>query len=145
MKRIVTVLALIAGLLLVGGYANGVVAPSADGSQIKVSSCVIRLYASGPQLYDNGGHACLGVTSVHINSGGNLEINRLSNGPISFVSAATDESLAARGIIAGASGGLGTTMVILYDTDTGRRVRPNSTAVASAQSNLWLLWVEYVV
>lgn len=145
--RRLAVAAIVAALATTGAAAvasDTVVAPSADGSQVRISSCVIRLYTSGPQMYENDGHACLGVTSVRINTAGNLEISRTSGGPIAYVSAAADETLARRGIIAGASGGLGTTVIVLYDTDTGRRVRPDSTAVASSQSNLWLLWIEYV-
>lgn len=121
-----------------------VIAPETPGSGLIFATAIVRLYAGGPVIHENSAHAQLGELSARANDAGNLEITRTgASGAIAYLAATIDESLAGRGIIAGASGGLAKTVVILYDTDTGRRVRCDSPAVVGPTSNLWMLWIVY--
>ena len=114
---------------------------AADAGDVKISGCVIRLYTSGPEVHSNAAHSCLGVTSVGVNSAGDLRIVHLPGGPIIACIAAIDETLAVRGIITGCSGGSGVTVVRFYDVDSHKRVGVQSTAVASSASNVWMTWI----
>lgn len=135
------VLAAGAGLLRRDG---NVIAPPTPGGGLIFSTVIVRLYRTGPEIHENSVHAQLGNVSVRINDGGNLEITRdAAGGAIAYVAATVDETLAACGIIAGASGGLGKTIVRLYDTRAGMLRRPDSRVLASPTSNLWILWIEY--
>jgi len=120
-------------------------APSQDVSgHIRIASCVIRLYTTGPVAYDNASHACLGDPQPSVNSSGDLVITRNAVGAIVSCQADIDESLAARQILAGCSGGGDTSIVKFYKADTGAHAWASGRAVASPSSNVWMTWIEYV-
>lgn len=110
--------------------------PSTD-----VTGCVVRFYDTGPKVHVNGSHLCPRVTSVDVDDAGFLVIRRSGSRPIQSVSASPDETLAARGIFAGASGGGSTTRVRFFDTTTGKTVRADSPALQGPRANVWLTWV----
>lgn len=110
--------------------------PSAD-----VTGCVVRFYEAGPTVHVNSTHLCPRVTSVDVDDAGFLVIHRSGSRPIQSVSASPDETLAARGIIAGTSGGGSTTRVRFFDTTTGKTVRADSPALQGPRANVWLTWV----
>ena len=125
-------------------FDPGVIGPETPGGGLIFATAIVRLYATGPVIHENSAHAQLGELSARVNDAGNLEITRTgAAGAIAYLAATIDETLAGRGIIAGASGGLAKTVVILYDTDIGRRVRCDSSNVVGPTSNLWLLWIVY--
>lgn len=83
---------------------------------VLISGGCIRLYKDdhetpGPQWHINSGHSTIGLIDTSapptIDASGFLVVNFLDVGPRSVVSmtAASDESLTARGIFAGCSGG----------------------------------------
>jgi hypothetical protein len=147
--RVFSVLALAAaflsGAILGPAAVNAVTAPNQDVSDhIRIAGCVIRLYSTGPVAYQNSAHACLGVTSVGMNSSGDVVIHRGgSTNTIVSCTAAIDESMAAKQILAGCSGGGVTSTIKLYKADSGHHVWASSAAVASPASNLWMTWIEY--
>jgi len=144
LRAVLLALAFTAGGILGPAAVHAITAPPQDVSDhVRIAGCVIRLYSTGPVIYQNGSHACLGITDVGMNTSGDVVIHRNpSTNIIVTCTAAIDESLAARQILAGCSGGGGTSTIKLYKT--GIHVRANSTAVASSASNLWMTWIEYL-
>lgn len=112
-----------------------------NGSDVSVSGGAIRLLHTGPVVLDGPSHHAAGITSVEINSSGDLEIRHDPGGVIISITAAIDETLALRGILAGASGGAGRTVVRLYSTKTGGHVRADGPEATGWASNLWMTWL----
>lgn len=106
-----------------------------------VTGCVIRLYPTGPEIHDDAWHDCTGADEVTLDADGDLRILSSHSTAVISVTAAVDESLARRGILAGASGGVSWTEVRLYDVDTGQAVRADSAAATCTYCNLWMTWV----
>lgn len=107
------------------------------------SGACIRLYADGPALHVNDTHAAVGVTGVQITDTGDLEVLHVA-GRVVSINPQPDETLTARGITAGGSGGSGRSVVRLcVGTATGKPRRLNLTIpteyalVAGDTSNLW--------
>jgi hypothetical protein len=137
--------AFLAGAMLGPAAVQAITAPSQNVSDhVRISSCVIRLYTTGPQAYDNASHACLGDPHPSVNGNGDLVITRDAVGAIVSCQANIDESLAARQILAGCSGGGDTSIVKFYKADTGTHAWASGRAVASPSSNVWMTWIEYV-
>lgn len=120
--------------------AGMVIAP--DGSpDLLLDGCVIRFMSATPTIATGAHHCSERVTSVFIDGNGDLRIN---TDPITNVVAATaaiDETLSARGIIAGASVALDNTTVTFYNTATHTKVRPDSASVIGSNSNIFMMWV----
>lgn len=123
-----------------------------SGRDIVVSGCVVRFSDpdGSPSIHANAAHGAFGVESVGIAPGnGWLEFQQTPmvapENPIIFVQAQTDETLAGRGIIAGATGGTTSTRVNLYDTRLGRlldlRNRADRMRVQGRNANLWVGWI----
>lgn len=122
-------------------------APPLDGGNTLISGCVIRFDTDKgtPRIHANYSHTCAGVEKVSIENG-NVRIDQTRTGaPIVSAIVTADETLVARGIQAGASGGGPVTVVKLYDAKLGRLLNLNSQSdrnrVKGSGSNLWLLWV----
>jgi hypothetical protein len=130
-------LALIFSVLsLIAVNAASAASPTAD-----VSGCVIRFHPAGPQIHVNRTHECPGVRSVSVDENGMLVVRRSGAGSIQSVSVSPDETLSARGIVAGASGGVGITRVRFFDTTTGKPLPADSPKLHGPTANVWLTWV----
>lgn len=106
-----------------------------------VTGCVIRFYSTGPAIHENSAHQCTGANAVAVNPAGDLLITSDWHGPVVSIAVSPDESLTRRGILAGASDGLGQTVIKFYDADTGQAVRADASALACQWCNLWVTWV----
>lgn len=149
------ILAVVAAALLgfgAGAAASTWITPAVPGSDVVVSGCVIRFSnADGtPSIHANAAHMCAGVESVRIDPAtGWVEVTQTMTGatqnPVLFAQVQTDETLAGRGIIAGATGGTDRTRFVLHDTTLGRtldlRVQADRDRVQGRNSNLWIGWI----
>lgn len=138
-RVVVAVAAFVAGL--VPAIAVAQVDPPAPAPTPIVTGCVIRLYDTGPEIHDDAWHDCTGADTVGLDAQGDLYITSSHATPVVSVTAAVDESLARRGILAGASGGVGWTEIRLYDADSGQAVAADSSAVTCSYCNIWVTWV----
>lgn len=144
MRRIVFALTIVAGVLAVALGASLAVAPSAaqtTTAEVRVTGCVVRLYDTGPEIHQDAWHDCTGADAVSINASGDLLIESSHSTPVISVTAALDETLARRGVLAGATQGVATTIVRFFDTGTGLAVDADDPAVTGAWSNVWMTWV----
>lgn len=135
-------------LVGVGVVAAGVVLASGDGSEAQaaqaapaVTGCAIRFGSGGPAIHENSTHTCTGATSVSVEGDGDLMIKSTPRGPIISMTVEEDETLARRGIIAGPSGGVSTTVVRFYSTKTGAALRADSSQLQGSNANIWVTWV----
>lgn len=122
-----------------GDYADAY-DPSAE---IDVRGCVVRLDDDGIYLHTNASHVSVGVRSVSID-GPYLYIDIPGNGPIVSMGAWCDETLTARGITAGPSGGTGTTKIRFHQEGYGPLDLSDPADYARAAgplSNVWLGWM----
>jgi hypothetical protein len=137
-----------AGLAVVAVAAVGtspVFAESSEGQAVTataVTGCVIRFTADGPAIHENSTHICNGASSVRVLSNGDLEISQTSGRPIVSLTVEEDETLATRGILAGGTGGIGTTTVRFFDTRTQTQLRADSPVLRGLYSNIWVTWVQ---
>lgn len=116
---------------------------------ITVRGCAIRFDRrdpagrTRPRVHANSTHYCLGVTEVRAEyPSGDLIIETDSEGPIIFVSVSPDETLTARGIDCGASGGIRITRIRCHDRD-GDQVKAYSREIYGPGANLWIGWVSW--
>ncbi|WP_298328565.1 hypothetical protein [Haloactinopolyspora sp.] len=128
--------AVAAPLLVAHGTGN------AENAATQVTGCAIRFTSSGPEIHENASHRCTGASSVRVQADGDLEIRQTSGAPIVSVTVEEDETLSTRGIVAGPSGGTGTTIVRFFATRSKQAVRADSPALQGAQSNIWVTWVQ---
>lgn len=144
MRRIVLALSIVATVLAVALGASLAVAPSAaqtTTAEAIVTGCVIRLYDTGPEIHEDAWHDCTGADQVSINASGDLLIESSHSTPVISVTAALDETLARRGILAGATQGVSTTVVKFFDTQSGQAVDADDPAVTGQWANVWMTWV----
>ncbi len=120
---------------LIGALSSGA-AHGGTEQGVTVEGCAIRLLSSGPVIHENGAHDCRGVASVSADGAGDLVIVHSVHGDVVSMVAASDESLAARDVMCGPSGGVTMTVVKCYVD--GDHVSVKSSAVASTYSNIWL-------
>ncbi|WP_114202855.1 hypothetical protein [Janibacter anophelis] len=107
------------------------------------SGCCIRLGTDGLYLHHNTAHAAVGVRRTFINSDGKVEILHHAPGPVVTMWVNPDETLAARGVTLGPSGGVDRTVITLAH---GGRALDLTRAdhygiVAGRWSNMWVGWV----
>jgi len=139
--------AFLAGGMLGPLAVQAVTAPENVNNPIAMRGCVIRfdtLSPTGksvvPRIYENTAHACVGVTSVSVDwSNGDLVVRGNGSNTVVSVVVSPDETLTAKGISAGASGGGNCTRVRFYDRD-GHRVPAYSLDLYSPAANLWMMW-----
>lgn len=112
------------------------------------SGCVIRFdqrTAGGqtrPRLYANASHFCVGVVKVYAEyPSGALVIDQQATQPVINISVSPDETLVARGISCGASGGFNVTKV--YCRDYSGPVKAYSSKMYGSSSNLWIGWTSW--
>lgn len=106
----------------------------------------IRFTNDGPWVHHNETHTSSGIRSVSIDDQGRLEVKHASPGPIITMGADADETLVARGVAFGCSGGGGTTRIQaadkngpldLNDPDDYKRV-------SGTYANVWVRWLHDV-
>lgn len=147
--RIALGLALLIGLTVggaAGAVADNFLRDASHTNKIAIRGCVVRFDErddaglTTPRIHANQAHYCVGVTSIAVNSdNGDLEVRSNTVGPIVSLAVSPDETLTARGISCGGSGGGGITRIRCYDR-TGNRVRADSAELFGTYSNLWLTW-----
>ena len=106
-----------------------------------VTGCAIRFTTNGPAIHTNSTHKCTGATSVSVASNGDLVITSAGRGPVISVTAEEDETLAKKGVLAGASGGISRTVVRFYSSRTGAFIPADSPTLQDPYANLWMTWV----
>ncbi len=122
------------------------------GSNVLISGCVVRFSdpEGWPSIHANGAHLCAGVSSVEVDPRNGMlravqTVTDPAAHPILFAFIQTDETLSARGIIGGASGGTADTHYVLYDTVLDRKLdlreREDRMRLQSPVANVWLGWV----
>ncbi|PGS48700.1 hypothetical protein [Bacillus sp. AFS041924] len=106
---------------------------------------VIRLSPKGVYLHVNSTHHSVGIKSVKINNSGNLEIATESVAPIISINVSPDETLAQRGVIAGASVGNQTTIIKFSKNGKALNLKRSSdyNLIASDVSNIWVSWLSH--
>lgn len=130
----------------VGAAADNYLRDASYKNKIAVRGCVVRFDerdpggVTQPRIHANPSHYCVGVTGVAVNpDNGDLEVRSNTRGPIVSLSVSPDETLAARGISCGGSGGGGITRIRCFDRD-GAKVRADGPEIYGTYSNLWLTW-----
>lgn len=106
-----------------------------------VTGCVIRFYPTGPEIHENSAHKCTGANSVSVNNSGDLFIESDWHGAVLSIAVSPDESLIQRGIIAGASDGLGKTVIKFWSTKEEKHIRADSSVIVCKYCNLWITWI----
>lgn len=140
----------IIGCLSVGGAAGATaenyLRDAKHDNKIAIRGCVVRFdertpdQKTVPRIHANPSHYCVGVTSLTVNpDNGDLEVRSNTQGPIVSLAVSPDETLAARGISCGGSGGGGITRIRCFDRD-GVRLRADGPELFGTYSNLWLTW-----
>jgi hypothetical protein len=94
-------------------------------------------------LLANSTHFCTGLSKVRYVDGW-LEIISDSKLPVVSVAVSPDESLVARGVLAGASGGGLRTVIRFYSTRTKHIVRADSPQLHCPTCNVWITIVSFV-
>lgn len=117
--------------------------------QVQLRGCVIRFDRKDrmgrtlARKHVNRAHACLGVRSVRIDyRTGELVLTGSRGGAIVFISVSPDETLTAKGISCGPSGGLAVTRLRCFDRQ-GRKVPAYSPRLYSPRANLWIGWLTW--
>lgn len=114
------------------------VAPQAHGT---ASGCVVRFYDEGPRIHVDATHSCPGVSDVGVSDQGDLLLRRADQSVIQGVTVSADETLARRGIIAGASWTRATTRISFFDAASGKPVRADDHLLRGPTANIWIIWV----
>jgi len=132
-----------AGLAFAYGTYNKQAIKMADGTTI--SGGVIRIDPiKKVYLHTNSTHHSRGIKNVGVDlKTGTVKIVRDNSDAIISISADEDETLAARNIKVGISGGGETTLVFFYQN--GRKLnmanKSDFNKVASTTSNFWIQWI----
>ena len=140
--RTIQIAAVIAILIatFVGGQAVGAARPDPIrgrvANPIVVRGCAIRM-AAKPYMLENTAHSCTGFKKVFYYKGW-LQVISDSSLPVVSVAVTTDESLVAKGIIAGASGGGSTTKIRFYSTRKERTVPASAKILQCDKCNVWV-------
>lgn len=115
-------------------------------TQVEWSGCCVRFDSRWgfPRLHVNSSHISVGVRSVRVNESGDMEIKH-DGGPVVTMIASPDETLVAKNIQVGLSGGAGTTIARFYDGNLGRVLDLSNgrdwLRIHHPWSNLWLAWL----
>lgn len=117
-------------------------------TDIKISGGVIRIDpVQGVYLHTNSSHHSVGIKSVGINpDNGYLFIERYNGDAIVSVVATPDETLSAKGITFGPSGGGKITYLKLYNRNgqlLDLRKQSDYDQVASSVSNVWIAYFSH--
>jgi hypothetical protein len=147
-RRVAVAVGLAAALVAAGGAANAALTAARPdesvGNPIAVRGCVIRydtLNAAGtaviPRINEDTYHICVGVTAIGLEANGDLRIeNRGGSYRIVAMFTQPDETLVAKGIDCGPSGG-GSIVVVRCYNRAGLRVRADSLEMYAPGSNIW--------
>ncbi|TDE02826.1 hypothetical protein [Jiangella asiatica] len=120
-----------------------------------IRACVVRFepgvvnpdgsfQSGGPYIHANETHVAVGALGVHIDSSGRLEVINDGGAPIGSITCTPDESLVARGIDLGPSGGAPGTRFIARQDGVGRlylNLQADWDAIAGETCNVWLAWL----
>lgn len=145
MKRIISCVAAV--VLALAGVVVALAPAAADPpAGPLVDGCVIRLLSTGPVALDDTAHDCSPrLTGVSVSAGGDLVVTHDPVAQVITCTVAIDETLASRGVIAGASAGLTSTVVRFHSTTTHAAVRADSSTVTGSSSNIFVTWVSTAV
>lgn len=152
--RTVLVASVVGAAAFAGGtaMADSFSKPSAPDNPLVERGCVIRFDTkdSGgktkPRVYTNDGHYCVGVSGEPtVDDKGRLVVPTDAQGrnqAVVSMSIDSDETLTAKGISCGGSGGIGKTVISCYDR-AGKQVRADSAEMYQPNGNLWLSWTTW--
>lgn len=147
-RRIVAVVVLAFALVaagVAGATAENYLRDASHDNKIAIRGCVIRFDerdAAGntvPRIHANSSHYCVGVTGLEVQDDGDLVVYSNTVGPIVSLAVSPDETLAAKGLTCGGSGGGYSTTIRCYDRN-GNKVAADSPTMYGAYSNMWLTW-----
>lgn len=124
------------------------------GNGAEASGGCLRFYDSGVERHTNSTHVNNAITGFGeagdgvdiFDTSGRLIVKHKLYGPaIITVGAFPDETLSARGITAGISGGVGTSLVQLVQNGVPLDLREDAdyAKVAGPYSNLWMFWLHH--
>jgi hypothetical protein len=120
----------------------GSVTSPAGGPDLLLDGCIVRLLPAGPMLLDDANHHCSPrVTGVSVAANGDLHIAHDAVTQVVTCTVSIDETLTAKGIIAGASAGLTVTVVRFKDTDVHAVVAADSGNVTGSAANIFVTWL----
>lgn len=131
-------------LALAGCAPAPSVVPVAAAPASVVDACTVRLPASGPVLLTDTYHVCsTQFTGVHVDAATGVLVveSAVPAGRIMACIAGSDETLAKRGVIAGASVGPGLNPINIDFSKNGTPVRADSVHVTGSSANVWLICV----
>lgn len=142
------------GVRTARSYLSGTGVWTVPGNGSHTSGGCLRFYTSGVELHTNSTHVNNAITGFGpagdgvdiFDEKGRLVVKHKLYGPaIITVGAFPDETLSERGITAGVSGGVGTSLVQLAQNGTPLDLRNETdyAKVAGQYSNLWMLWVHH--
>ena len=148
---------MIVGALGAAAFTGGTA--FAEGGSNKASSqdnplvqrgCVIRFDTQSrtgttvPRIHSNSKHYCVGVTAEPtVDDQGRLVVRTDgADQPVVSIAVSPDETLTAKGITCGGSGGSGRTVIACYDRN-GKPVRADSPTIHGKYANLWLTWTTW--
>ncbi|WBL18527.1 hypothetical protein [Citricoccus sp. NR2] len=132
-----------------GQNAHATILPDKPGTLFRGG--VIRFSGNRPELHVNSSHQSIGIipSSVRINNTGDLEFRMDRSLPVVTLWASADETLVARKIAGGISGGGSTCIVRLSRADMGIGEKLNLNLpghygrVKGPTSNIWVGVVSY--
>lgn len=106
----------------------------------------IRFGHDGVYLHQNSSHDSVGIRDLYIDTEGRLVVKHSAPGPVVTMSANADETLSARSITLGCSGGGGTTTITVSKLGKKLNLRDpdDYKLVAGTYSNAWLFWLHCV-
>lgn len=130
----------LAALIIVLASIIGLTGAISPVSTANVTGCVIRFAPSGPRIHVDRTHDCPNVTEVEVDAGGRLVVHRHNGETVQAAMVSPDETLSARGIIAGASWARTRTTIQFYNTETGV-IRADDPDLQGRTANVWITWV----
>lgn len=97
----------------------------------------------GIYLHENDAHDSVGIRDIDLDDRGRIVVKHSTGGPVVTMGAMADETLVARGISLGCSGGTGKTVIVvaLHGEQLNLRIPAHYEKVEGTYSNAWLFWV----
>jgi hypothetical protein len=148
-KKFLSILAGIALFLSGGLLAHAVTGPSdppMTGSQVCVSGGAVRLTDDGPQWHENTRHNTVGFDTTvepEITDDGDILIDLVDTLDVISITIEEDETLSAKGVWAGGSGGVGDVEISMRKTGASNiplelDQASDYSMVRGDYSNLWV-------
>lgn len=117
--------------------------PLPYGTPVTVAGGCIRLDKDGPYLHENSSHSAIGISKNVCVERDFIRVNLTKSGSVVTAMVNVDETVGGtKGIVGGASGGVGYVMIRFFDTKLGRPLDMSNSSdynrISSSLSNIWL-------